>query len=84
MIFTNLPFVKQNLDNIPKWVEKDWSHGGGRGKGKGKPVANFETWKEINTVLEAIEVVWMWNPKGAVYQSVVDKANSMALLPEER
>ena len=84
MVFANLGYVRKNLDKIPKWIEKNWCHGGGKAKGKGKPVANVQTWQEIHEHLETIEVVYMWNPKGKTYQSVLDKANSMSLLHEER
>ena len=84
MIFANLAHVRKNWDKIPKWIEKNWCHGGGKAKGKGKPVANRETWQKIHTHMATIEVVWMWNPKGKTYQSVMDKANSMSLLHEER
>ena len=84
MIFANLTYVRQNLPKLPKWMEKNWSHGGGKGKGKGKPVANLKLWKKINTHLETIEPVWMWDPKGKTYRDVLEKASSMALLHEER
>ena len=84
MIFANLPFVQRNWDNLAKWVKKDWCHGGLRGKGKGKPIANSELWKEIYTHLEKVEIAWMWNPSGKTFQSVAEKATSMALLHEER
>ena len=82
MIFANLSYVRSNLDNLPKWKKKNWWHGGN--KGKGKPVANHETWQEINSHLLTVEIVWMWDPNGKTYQSVKEKATSMALLHEQR
>ena len=82
MIFANLTFIQKNISNIPKWIEKNWSHGGA--KGKGKPIANREDWQTIAANLAAFDVRWMWNPQGNCYQDVLRKANSMALLPAER
>ena len=81
MIHANLSFVRKNLDNIPKWAENNWRTAT---KGKGKLIANHEAWKKIKTLLETVNINWMWEPKGATYRSVLEKANSMALLNADR
>ena len=84
MIHATLPYVRQNLDNIPKWVEKNWSHGGGVKKGKGKPVTNREQWIKINNYIKDIQINWVWEPKGETFKSAMETASSMSLLTEER
>ena len=82
MIYANLTYIQKNLDNVPKWIQKDWCHGSA--KGKGKPIANRERWQKLSEYLKLFEIVWMWNPKCSSFQSVIEKANSMALLSTRR
>ena len=79
MIYASLPYVRQNMDKLSKWIEKKWSHGT---NGKGKPITNRDKWKKINCYLEAMEVNWVWDPKGQTFKSVMEKAAAMALLVE--
>ena len=81
MVYANLSYVRKNLDNIPKWIENNWRTGT---KGKGKAIANRGAWQKVKTLLETFNISWMWEPSGATYRSVLEKANSMALLKEER
>ena len=82
MIYANLPFVRKNLDKIPKWVKKEWCHGGA--KGKGKPIANSGLWQKIHEYMTMFEVCWMWNPEGSTFQRVMEKATSLAILSTKR
>ena len=82
MIHANLPYVRKNIDKIPMWIEKNWCHGGGKGKGKAMP--NREQWQKINNYIREIQINWVWEPNGQTYKSIMEKASSMALLSEER
>ena len=82
MIYANLSYIQKNIDNIPKWIQKDWCHG--TVKGKGKPIANRDRWRKVNEYMKLFEIMWIWNPKSTSFQSVIEKANAMALLSTRR
>ena len=81
MVFATLPYVFQNYENIPKWKAKNWTHGK-TDKNQGKKIAHHEQWKEIADILEAIDVEFVFNSKGATHADILRKAQSMALLPK--
>ena len=80
MSFATVPYFETNYGNLSKWRNKNWTHGDGTNKGK--PIAHVELWKEIDEILELIEVDFVFNPKGASHQSVYKSAQEMALLPK--
>ena len=83
LVHADLPHVRKNLVNLPKWKRKNWSHGNGTGKkGGGKKVAHREEWQDVAEILATIDVKWVWEPKGSTYQKVLRHAQSLAILPE--
>ena len=82
MIFANLTYVQRNLENLAKWIEKDWCHG--KERGKGKQVANASLWKKIVHEMKLYDIQWMWNPNGLTFRDVRKRASSNALFPSEK